>query len=797
MKVSPYSSHKGDNYMNNAIYKNRNTFQNSQDQQYRISVAEYPDWVNDKKDKSKFIRIVQSGRVPWKKVNLKQKLKNEKNHKVFMSGNLQNIGYLKSSTYKNIKSTTDGICADFIFLDFDNKEDGEKIDTGYLTYDEALSILKNSGLNYVLSTSHSHSDEHNKLHILIPTLKPIDSSDLYKYYLEKVTEILDGYIADPAPSSIASNKNGGNPETIRVDVEFSKNDFHLEYVDLSSRVAFKKTSKTKRPEKPNALQDKNVTPYGKQVKTMFGMILEKGSLSSSLMFRRNENDNNPGVFNVPYDPNYNSSMIFDNKIKGNGHKKEFITLFNLDDYVIRKNSNNVKVELRKKISKLVYDFLDPSICNYDYANEHKYLVTNEGLGKSTAVLSLSQKGYTFIYVTCTIESMHEKANQLRSSGINCSIVRSVESILIEEGYEYLLKQYSRYMKDTDKPSFRVFLYDYAKGVEYENKSKLLNIYELNNNQIHNHEVVIMTSKKLEIMMTINQAKIWSNDKPIVFDEFVENEWENLTNTSEKKNNQPKSEIMKTWGNCGGFYDLYEKKSFFDLLEKKKVLVLTTERSLVGLYFWGSDYYQMRVPFEEMFTIGDNFKMKKKNDSDLELKLAADNVYYLLVKSTSKDKLPDMAKIFNLDNVKIISDGLSSEEFETLSHLRVKGMNNLSEVNTIVFGTKKHEVVVKETFVNNKEYFKQMFGSELSERELIDKSEPIIQKILIETQINQSIGRNSGFRYKGYRCVVIIPVMQSNSFRRIKMPLSLNYVSENVSIVEFDDETKKLSKVVDF
>jgi hypothetical protein len=227
--------------------ENRSEFSNSQDRKYCISVAEYPRWVVSKTDKKKFLTLVQLGQPGWTKVNLKQKLKNECNWKPFLSSFHQNVGFLDGKNYPNIKAKTDGIKSDFIFLDFDNcytNEKGEKIrlTEGYLSYDDALTILENSGFNYVLSTSSSHEVNHHKLHILIPTLKPIDSRELYKHYFDEVKKLFAAYVVDEAVSSIANNKFGGDPSKIKADVEFSKKDFHLDNVNLCTRKFLKKTS---------------------------------------------------------------------------------------------------------------------------------------------------------------------------------------------------------------------------------------------------------------------------------------------------------------------------------------------------------------------------------------------------------------------------------------------------------------------------------------------------------------------------------------------------------------------------
>jgi hypothetical protein len=117
----------------------------------------------------------------------------------------------------------------------------------------------------------------------------------------------------------------------------------------------------------------------------------------------------------------------------------------------------------------------------------------------------------------------------------------------------------------------------------------------------------------------------------------------------------------------------------------------------------------------------------------------------------------------------------------------------------MYRTQKTEIVLREMFVNNKDYFTALVSHKyknggMSDDDIIKKSEPYIQDILIETQVSQSIGRNSGFRFSGKKCVVVLPVVHSNSTRRLSRTLRSNYISENVSVVEFDPLTKEFLKV---
>ena len=58
----------------------------------------------------------------------------------------------------------------------------------------------------------------------------------------------------------------------------------------------------------------------------------------------------------------------------------------------------------------------------------------------------------------------------------------------------------------------------------------------------------------------------------------------------------------------------------------------------------------------------------------------------------------------------------------------------------------------------------------------------ITQIQLQTQVSQSIGRNSGFRDQGKKTVVVLPLLMPNSTRKFK-PIGLNYISPNVEIMQ--------------
>ena len=66
---------------------------------------------------------------------------------------------------------------------------------------------------------------------------------------------------------------------------------------------------------------------------------------------------------------------------------------------------------------------------------------------------------------------------------------------------------------------------------------------------------------------------------------------------------------------------------------------------------------------------------------------------------------------------------------------------------------------------------------------------------LQTQVSQSIGRNSGFRDKGKKAVVVLPLLQRNSTKKFK-PINLNYISSDVRVLYQPDIDSEDSEVND-
>jgi hypothetical protein len=137
--------------------------------------------------------------------------------------------------------------------------------------------------------------------------------------------------------------------------------------------------------------------------------------------------------------------------------------------------------------------------------------------------------------------------------------------------------------------------------------------------------------------------------------------------------------------------------------------------------------------------------------------------------------------------------LQSSVLLLLSHLAVKGKNDLSSKDTIIIGSlcneqeqvllrescskyfKKFEKLVKEksNSTNNKQQIDIISECRTGFDEYYIKiCNSMITEILMETNINQSIGRNQGFRSKGGKTVVVLPVLHSKHHHVIPSPINL-------------------------
>ena len=208
-----------------------------------------------------------------------------------------------------------------------------------------------------------------------------------------------------------------------------------------------------------------------------------------------------------------------------------------------------------------------------------------------------------------------------------------------------------------------------------------------------------------------------------------------------------------------------------------------------MVFFGTEYTKVNHLYngiEPLFSVDDNFNMKWDKKSLLMHKLYSPNTTYVLTKSTRKSEREDLInsvklKYNSLSNPKVISDGVKNRDY---SHRAVKGANDLADKDTIIIGSlssEKEQALIRESYHEYFNHLKQYFEDDLTESQEMKKINDIIHRKLLSTTISQSLGRNQGYRAKGSKTVIVLPILYSNSYSTIKWNLNLNYISENVVI----------------
>lgn len=881
-------------------YKNRSSFVSNTDKQYLVSSVQTIS--NDKKDWHKelaFTEINQS----WKKQNLIT-LANKNQLKNFLTQNIIKIATQKNS---ELKLNKDNAFADFVYFDFDNKEATEK----YFSYDDCLKILKSSKYNYILITSKSHTEERNKFHVLIPTLRKINENYIYKHYRHEIGKILFNERleeSDKMAAHISSNMFPADKETCRLDYRFDYEDIFFDTTNI--KVFLKQTSKAPIDRNGKEIISKELNNdalniYGQQVQNMYGFItVNDKSNSNSIQFKRDVSDNHAMLFTylqgVDYAGKWN--VIFDSNRKSNNKSKAFNTLFTYNDFVTANKAEEIRTELQSKLKDKVDHFLSDVSHNLKSKRKH-YLITNEGLGKSTSVLHLGTK-YKFIYLTHTNSKMLETIKELESKNISFSKILGIKYFLIENNETKLATEYEEYAKKENDDESHINFNDFLSTMEVQGtrKRELLRKYKINNKKFFSDSnVVVMTMKKLMVILTgfqkkqhkifgkhklknlkierqeikldyiienyernikelkllieeekdidskerkkkdlkrnkreldnlVFTRKVLNDKRAIIFDEFNRNDWYRYNTKNKSDDNTFHSIHNLFWGNGntdnGERVSLHKQDNFIELLDSKSVLILSTERRILEDVFYAYNYNELNY-FESSLFDDWGEVIDDKEMSSFDIKLHDSDIVYILTTSTSKldNRLKNIATYlgneFNVNT--IISNTLKKEDFSNkvvYSHLAVRGENSFSNKDMLIFGNLKNESELLVHIENCKNKYEKVFNKEIQAindkflrlgmedkftnseldyirgKEIRKLFENRTQEVLLESEVSQSIGRNSGFRGKGKRTYVVLPILVGGTNSTISKKMNLNYVSENVICINFEN-TKNDVKMTKF
>jgi hypothetical protein len=776
----------------NKYPKNRGNFSKPARQQYNLSAFKIDKDSFIKEDGDSIVKNLQSIDAPyvWKKVNVQNVINKGKLEDFILSSIVSSGFHPKEKQYSRIIKE-EPFCSDFIFFDFDNKTGPQ------ITFEKAHELLEDSGYNYILTTSYSHlkNDGPHKLHVLIPVHQTIVSDTEHKSYYKAIHDkIFIGYEDDASMKPLSSRMFPSNKETFQIEYTFDRNDFHLDF-KLHQIKAHKAITKSAAKSASDItatadLDEAALENYSKMISKQFGLIVSREhSDGDALRYYRDSKDLVPAIFSLLSDDNFEQNLIFDKQKKSNGKSREYRTLFTYSDFENSVDASTVVDKAREELSTEVDKFLTEG------GNLKRYLITNEGLGKSYSTLKLGKK-HQFIYCAHTRKKLDEVEETLQGLDINYVRIYSTEEILVQKNINpAIVKRYLKWVKSAEDKSIRVFFDDMLEEQrntdfdQYEKSLKsvriVLNAIGSNARKVSQNKVVIMTSSKLKVIL----GQCNKINKPIIFDEFTSNEWYRLQLEPAFKDQGYSACMPRVWAGKVDFnsnmkHYFYKHKSFLDTLSEHKVLILSTEKRLMEDILHGSDYAPL-------------------SDKSFEFKIKSDNVVYLLVNSTRKSYRYYLAEKFGkLDAV--ICNAIKGDNVHT--HMSLKGLNSFDNKSLLIIGSMKPEKPVvthvvncfkkyKDLFVENKHYRTEF--SKFSDDPLVDEvfkknrfweifmrcSEHRVQNVMMEAEVSQSLGRNQGYRARGQKTLVVLPVLMNNTSRRVK-DIRLNYVSSGVNNYRF-------------
>ena len=500
--------------------------------------------------------------------------------------------------------------------------------------------------------------------------------------------------------------------------------------------------------------------YLKQIQNINPNFILESQDEGVIRFKRDENDNYGNVFNK-----YNNEKHLIDK------NKSCDLLFSNNEFNTSKKAEDIRIKIQEDINSEVNEFLITceSLKNsIRYFYPKKVIIANEGVGKSKAIIEAC-KDYKLIFACYTKDRISEISRSLDEKNIKYNKVISIEDILQSHNIsEDIVNEYKKsYVNSYDEKA-----YTEAEAIEeilIRNKiekrliDKICNdIFAQDKLLASDDRVILVTIQKLKFFLKTNMDK---NILPIVFDEVQISDFYSYCDTQLSKNQKADS--------FRNFYkgdSHYYKNTFnmFDLLKKRDVVLLTTEKSLIMPLFKNNEDY--------------------KDIIDCTHKLDAENVKYIITNSTSskliKGKDNERMRDFLIKELRykyqdidfVISD--NSKEAD-MSHIKVRGSNNYSNINNLVIGAYPSPIEEYLYYLSCKEYF----DNEFKKSNLIQKE---IQKLFLESKVSQSVGRNSGFRDNGKKCYVALPLLAPNSEKNLKIKnFEISYISSNVEYIKYD------------
>jgi hypothetical protein len=473
-------------------------------------------------------------------------------------------------------------------------------------------------------------------------------------------------------------------------------------------------------------------------------LIIQESTPKFIKFKRDSHDR---VGNVLYYINQNKKVLFDIS-----KDTRIDLLFSNEEFQNSILASDSRASIQEAIKNDLLEHFETKEkmieCGLTPTNK-TIIIANEGVGKSETIISLCQE-QKIIYAAHTIKRIEEIKASFVQKRIDFVVCYSNEEIFRKFGIDE--KIISEYKEASKKGISRRDFIGNLLDASDELKMSLSKEIDDNDNLLLRIDCnVITTIAKLKILLLKFSKE--TSLSTIVLDEFEASDFYSFT--TEPLDNKG------TLHNClfGGVQITVYKNRFnlINLLKCHSVIILSTERTKIERIFYNNSNYYIR---------------------DHSQYLKANNVIYKLVHSTSGIKKDDI-KIRDLviQNVKklypFIDEVIVNASNEgTVNHLLVRGSNYYCDKHTLVVATLPCPQEQKLFELNCKNLY------DGKESQYIQND---INSTLMSCQINQSIGRNSGFRERGKTCIVVLPILAPNSDSCFRgSSLDLTYISPNTN-----------------
>lgn len=415
----------------------------------------------------------------------------------------------------------------------------------------------------------------------------------------------------------------------------------------------------------------------------------------------------------------------------------------------------------------------------------------EGSGKSQLVVDMAKEGQKIIFACKSWSQVESKYNEYLRIGIkegfNVRIIRSKEAksrkrfgsktirqqqkhpfsssrILDEESIDEFIKNNPDLSEEYVRLCWLFFSSD-RMSFEYIPHPEIYEDGTIGNDEItppvsdNNTRIILTTFEQLRIhrLKNIDIPKdwiIWFDDPDVV--DVVDIE----PYGTDKWNELPEDQLHSKTKEINGrrYFKRNPQQSLGYSLKEHKCIYTTTEiitRQAIELMMRKRDekyvaYDHMDHISGGMITVLGTSKVRKRFDG----------IIPLLARRLTKKKYPTI----------LIADGLSSE----LNHSNNKGRNDLSKINLLVELSIPHPIQVRTICDSLELPFKE-------------NRRDITQSIMLD-RLHQAIGRNSGYRWKGYQCVALV---DSGVHRNIVEKTRYKIDSENSVQI---DRTKTMSRM---